>query len=352
MTKLFFHSNFDTITGYGNSAVNIVIELQKKDIDVYPMCKAIGLDMPMEFLNLLTKKYPIGQYIDYYINMDIPDKLEIPKNFNFIEKKIAYTMWEQTELTEQFRKKHFKKYDNIFVPCSMNVEPFSKFFDKDKIKIIPLGVDIDFYTPIKRNFFDNTLKVCMNGGLTFRKGIDILTDVMLDEQIKKLPIEFHLKNSQMTVHPQISDINPNIYVYQGVWTKEQIKNFYYDCQIMICPSRGEGFNQPAVEFLATGGIVLTHNWGGHQAWANSEYCKIVPHKVVPVKEWKGVKKNSMWAEVSSQDIKLALIDLYSNRQKLIELSQNAINVSRFYSFKKMAEKFIIYLKELEDEKSK
>jgi len=344
--KIFLHANFDTITGYGNTAVNLAIELQKKNISVYPIVKSIGFNMPEEFLNLLMKKYPIGQYIDFYVNMDTPDNLGIPKNLEFIEKKVAYTMWEQTRLTKRFKKKHFKNYSSIFVPCSMNKEPFGKVFDKNKIKIVPLGVDVEFYSPIKRDFFEDKLKVCMNGALTYRKGIDILTEVMLDEQIKELPIEFHLKNSQMTVHPKISDLNPNVFVYEGIWDKEQIKNLYNNCHVMICPNRGEGFNQTAVEFLATGGVVITHNWGGHQTWANSEYCKIIPYKLVSVKEWKDVDKDSRWAEVTKENIIKALLDLYENRQKLVTLSNNAIKVARFYSFENFAEKFIMNLEEL------
>jgi len=351
MKRIFLHSNFDTITGYGNSAVNLAIELQKRDIAVYPLCKSIGFDMPEEFLNLLMRKYPIGQYIDYYINMDTPDRLDIPKNLEFIEKKIAYTMWEQTRLTKQFKKKYFKNYSNIFVSCSMNVEPFGEVFDENKIKIVPLGIDTRFYAPVKRDFFDTKLKVCMNGALTYRKGIDILTDVMLDDRIKKLPIEFHLKNSQRTVHPKISEANPNIFIYEGVWEKEQVKNLYDNCHVMICPNRGEGFNQTAVEFLATGGVVLTHNWGGHQAWANSEYCKTIPYKLVPVEKWADVQKDSKWAEVNKEDIIKALLDLYQNRQKLVTLSSNAIKIAGFYSFEKMAEKFIMKMEEIDNEKS-
>lgn len=343
--KLFLHSNFDTVTGYGIQAIYLAIELQKKDVDVYPIVKSIGLDMPEEFLNLLMKKYPVGQYIDYYINMDAPSNLKIPKNLEFIKKKIAFTMWEQTRLSSDFKKKHFKNYDNIFVPCSMNVEPFSEVFKKE-IKIIPLGINIEFYTPTERDFFTNTLKICMNGDLTFRKGIDILMDVMLDERIKKMPIEFHLKNSQRTIHPQISGINPNIHVYEGIWDREKIKNFYDECHIMVCPNRGEGFNQPAVEFLATGGVVLTHNWGGHQTWVNGEYCKTIPYKLVKVTNWANIQEGSKWAEVTKDDIISALLDLYNNRPKLVQLSQNAIRMAGFFSFEKMAEKFLLELEEL------
>jgi len=56
MKRLFLHSNFDTITGYGLTSTHLAVELEKKGIDIYPICKSIGLDMPEEFLNLLMKK--------------------------------------------------------------------------------------------------------------------------------------------------------------------------------------------------------------------------------------------------------------------------------------------------------
>ena len=278
--------------------------------------------------------------------MDTPNNLALSDNFKFIGKKIAFTMWEQTRLTKQFKKKHFKDYDNIFVPCSMNIEPFGKVFDEKKIKVNFLGINIEFYIPVGRNFFDDILKVCMNGALTYRKGIDILIDVMLDDRIKELPIEFHLKNSQKTVHPKISEVNPNVHVYEGIWDREQVRNFYNDCHVMICPNRGEGFNQPALEFLSTGGVVLTHNWGGHRTWVNPEYCKMIPYKLVPVKEWEGVQEDSQWAEVSKEDIIKALLSLYYNKQEMVELSQNAIRMVNFYSYEKMTEKFLLNLEEL------
>jgi len=344
--KIFLHANFNTISGYGNTATNLAIELQNKNVDVYPIVKSIGFDMPEKFLNLLMKKYPIGKYIDFYINFDTPNNLKIPKNLKFIKNKIAFTMWEQTKLTKNFKKNDFVDYTSIFVPCEMNLEPFGEVFDKNKIKIIPLGVDTDFYAPFERDFFDETLKVCINGALTYRKGIDILTDVMLDEKIKKLPIEFYLKNSQRTVHPKISEVNPNIHVYEGVWDREKIKEFYNKCHVMICASRGEGFNQVAVEFLATGGVVITHNWGGHSTWVNSEYCKVIPYKLVKVTHWDDVQEDSKWAEVNKNDIISALIDLYYNREKLVTLSKNAVRMVELYSFENFAKKAIIYLEEL------
>lgn len=348
--KIFLHSDFNTISGYGNSATHLAIELAKKGIDIYPICRSVGLDMPDEFLNLLTKKYPIGQYIDFYINFSTFENLEIPENLEFIDNKILYTMWEQTRLPKWFKKKHLKEYNNIFVPCSMNVEPFSKMFDKEKIRIVPLGVDTTFYSSIKRNFFEENLKVCANGTLTFRKGIDILTDVMLDERIKSLPIEFHLKNSIMSVHSKISEVNPLVYIYQGTWSRHQIRDFYLNCHLMICPNRGEGFNQIALEFLVTGGVVLTHSWGGHQVWANKEYCEIVPYKLVNVTHWEDSQKDSMWAEVSPEGIINKLIDLYNNRQKLVILSQNAVKMSNFFSFENMANKFLMKLEEVRNGK--
>jgi glycosyltransferase involved in cell wall biosynthesis len=271
--RVFLHANFDSITGYGNTATQFAINLKRLGIEVYPICKGIGLDMPMEFLQLLTQKHPINKLIDIYINMDLPSNCFIPDNFRFIEEKVLYTMWEQTKLSKDIKKKNFKEYNRLIVPCPMNVDVFGDVFDKDKIIVNPLGVETSFYHPADRDFFNEPLKVCMNGALTYRKGIDTLMDVMLDERIKKTNIQFHLKNSQRTIHPEICNANPNIYLYNGVWDKEQIREFYHNSHVMVCPNRGEGYNQPAVEFISTGGVVVTHNWGAHSIWADRTIVK-------------------------------------------------------------------------------
>jgi glycosyltransferase involved in cell wall biosynthesis len=348
MTRIFLHANFDTITGYGNTATQFAIQLKRKGVEVYPMCKGIGLEMPMEFLELLNQKHPILKYIDYYVNMDLPSSCLIPGNFMFIEKKILYTMWEQTKLSKGIKRKHFKDYDFLCVPCPMNKDVFSAVKDESKIIVNPLGVETDFYLPFNRDFYTGPLKVCMNGALTYRKGIDILTDVMLDERIKNTNIEFHLKNSQRTVHPKICEANPNIYLYEGVWDKEQIRSFYYKNHVMICPNRGEGYNQPAVEFICTGGVVITHKWGAHDIWADKLYCEVLPHKMINVDKtmWKNANDNSQWAEVDKEDIINSLLKINKNRSELMQKSHIAIGMSKFFGFDKMARDFIVNLEEI------
>ena len=342
--RIFLHGCFDTISGYGNSATNLAIELEKLDVDVYPICKGIGFEMPDEFTKLFGKKTPQGLYFDYYINFGTPHGLNVDDNFMFCNKKIAYSMWEQTRLTKEFKKKKFNKFDFMFVPCEMNIEPFSKLFNK-KIFVVPLGVDSVFYTPINRDF-NGGLNVCTNGAMTYRKGVDILIDVMTDERIKKLPIYFNIKNSQTTIHPRISDLNKNIKIYEGVWDKFSVREFYQTNDIMLAISRGEGYNQPPVEFMRTGGVVITHNWGGHSVWANSEWCKIIPHKLVKVAEWDNVDPESMWCEVDKEDVINALIELYNDKLLLKNLSNNASRFSDNFSFGRMAGYFKQTLEEI------
>lgn len=347
--RIFLHSAFDTISGYGNTATNLAVELEKCGVDVYPICKGIGFEMPDEFTNLFLKKNPQGLYFDYYINFDVPKNLDVATNFGICNKKIAYTMWEQTKLTNDFKKNNFNKFDYLVVPCEMNIEPFSDFFKKN-IYINPLGVDTKFYTPVNRILNDDSLKVCVNGAMTYRKGVDILIDVMLDERIKRLPIYFNIKNSQQTIHPAIIENNPNIKIYEGVWNKFGVRNFYELNDVMLALSRGEGYNQPAVEFLRTGGVVVTHNWGGHAVWANSEFCKLIPYKLVSVQNWDNVNKDSKWAEVNKEDVINALISLYENKSQLKTLSNNAVKFSESFSFEDMAANFINLLERIDYER--
>jgi glycosyltransferase involved in cell wall biosynthesis len=340
--RLFLHSGFDVISGYGNTATNLAIELNNLGVDVYPICDGVGLGMPEEFTKLLQKKNPIREHIDFYIKFNTPKISKLKDNFKFIEHKIFFTMWEQTRLTNDFGKRRFDDYDMLWVPCKMNVDVFKNNFNKD-IYVVPLGVDNKTFSEMPRDLYSKELNVCVNGALSYRKGVDILIDVMLDERIKKLPIKFNIKNSQQTTHPGLSKLNPNIKLYEGIFDTTRIKSLYSENDVMLCLSRGEGYNQPAVEFICTGGVVITHNWGGHSIWANDEYCELLPYELVKVKNWENVHKDSVWAEVAKEDVVNSLIKLYNDRKRLNKLSMNALKVKDFFGFDAMAENVLSFL---------
>ena len=63
-------------------------------------------------------------------------------------------------------------------------------------------------------------------------------------------------------------------------------------------------------------------------------------------EKKSDEKTTEPTVITKEDFIKALLELYNNRQKLVILSNNAIKMIRFFSYDKVAEKFIMNLEEL------
>lgn len=343
--RIVIHSDFDSVSGYGNLATELAINLEKSGaFDVYTI-GTIGFGLPRELTKIFEKPKP--PKFEIYLKIGTPQQLEPPDSlkagFNF--KKIALTMWEQTRLTKDLAKKtYYDFYDAIFVPCEMNVEVFKEVFT-GPVEVIPIGVDTDFFTAKKRIFGD-PLKFCMIGDLNYRK--NVMSAIKATQKVLEtgFDIRLNLKTGNNCLPNLIPDSRINI-INTVMWDKEKVRNFYYDNDVYLAISRGEGINMPALEFLATGGTVIGHNWGGHKSWFNELYCtKVLSHNRIKISPniWAGVQENSEWAEVSVDSIAVRMIEVIEQRKILFEKSAKAIEfIDQLYGWRNQMRRIITLL---------
>ena len=119
---------------------------------------------------------------------------------------------------------------------------------------------------------------------------------------------------------------PGIKIHNKIFWRDELINFYNKMDCMVAPSRGEGFHQPPLEFLSTGGIVITTTWGGMEEWYDENWCYPVEHKLVEVgKKWPGALKGSMWAEPSTESIKKQMEYVVFHQNEAFEKAERANN---------------------------
>jgi glycosyltransferase involved in cell wall biosynthesis len=68
------------------------------------------------------------------------------------------------------------------------------------------------------------------------------------------------------LHRAMEQWVPKLRIHYSVWPDDVLREFYGAQHVLLAPSRGEGKNMPALEFLSTGGTVIATAWGGHQQW--------------------------------------------------------------------------------------
>ena len=88
------------------------------------------------------------------------------------------------------------------------------------------------------------------------------------------------------VFPEMNEIYERsgigVRVYLETWDKLTLEQFYAACHALVYPSHGEGKNLPALEFAATGGVVLATDWSGHQEWLRDDYAYPLACTVEPM----------------------------------------------------------------------
>lgn len=349
--KVLLQSGFDTISGYGNSAIQLAVNLEASGIDTYIVANGLGFGLPEAFTRLLQKEKP--KNFDIYLRFDVAGHLEIPGGIKEITSfkfhKIAYTMWETTQLSEEMLYENcYKDYDFMFVPCDMNINTFKEAFDKP-IMLAPLGVDTDYYFPVNREF-QGKLRFCMLGKLNYRKGVFIAIEAIKEVIEKGYDVELNLKTNEFSLHPAMNSewlhINDN---YD--WMNKDIREFYQNNDIYLAVSRGEGFNQPPLEFGSTGGVIIAHSWGGHESWFNSSYCIPVPYNLVKVSPhiWAGMPQNAQWAEVNSHTLAELIMSVCDNKIILKEKSRNASRfIAQMFNWNIQIKHIVKLLKEIYD----
>ena len=222
------------------------------------------------------------------------------------------------------------------------------------IKVTGLGLD-----HISSNQESDDLKIAANkfkilhiSSCFPRKGIDLLIEAFANVFNSNDDITLIIKTFD-NPHNEIDSILerarisypefPDVIVIKDDLNDCQIKSLYQQSDLLVAPSRGEGFGLPIAEAMRLGVPVITTNWGGQLDFCNSENCWLIDYKFVESKSHFDLDC-SYWAEPKVEDLCQALLKVYRSSsleiQKKVKLAKESVD---YFTWDYVAEKNISFI---------
>jgi len=216
-------------------------------------------------------------------------------------KKILYTMMETSCTLHKDYVGKLNLFDEIWVPTNFAKDLFKKNGVHPPIHIMPLGVDVNRYTPTRKvfNFKSSEDDELVEGDFVFlsvfkwgyRKGYDILLKAFMEEFSFKDRVRLLLvSRAEAFNNPNqiVNDFNgirqsvnksdeelPRIDLYDKEINERDMPSVYGAADAFVLVSRGEGFGLPFCEAGASGMPVIASNCSGHSDFLNESNSFLV-----------------------------------------------------------------------------
>lgn len=236
-------SNFNKSVGYGHAGQMIVECLNK-----------LGHSVPYQ-----TPKAPVQ------LNFSQPNHFKMHRG----QYQIGYFPWESTELPEEWLET-LDYCDEVWTTSDWCKEVFEKNGLKD-VKVFPHGIE-DIWQPRRRNPGDK-IRFLHIGEPAPRKAGQLVVDTFIETFGRNPKYSLTIKaygNNTTRIYNKDEDkaiiglpneLYDNIRIIEDKYDEQQMLSLYYNHDVLIYPSYGEGFGFIPLQALATGmPVICTDGW--------------------------------------------------------------------------------------------
>lgn len=245
--KISYHTATDLLTmtkGYGKAGFGVVTSLQKLGHQV-PFNDPTA-PVQLSFVQPAWQKFHPNQYC------------------------IGYTPWESTELPSGWVDR-MNNLDEVWATSTWTANVFAGNGVTKPIFVYPHGTD-PAYTPVKREVKDK-VKFLHVGEPALRKGAQMALDgfrrVFGNRDDVHLTIKCHHQNFLRQWGggelKYVEDLYDNVTVINREYTEDEIRQLFYDHDVLVYPTYGEGFGLIPLQALASGmPTITTVDWAEYK----------------------------------------------------------------------------------------
>ena len=353
--KVLLRAPLSTFTGYGNDGIGLAQALIRRGADVYLQPAHVDAPLPKDIAELLMK--PVQGPFDLFIDHEDPAQLEArPEVTALCGVSIAWSMWEYSNfgnLPKKHRKTLRKRMENFdaYIGYSNVDRCMDEYYD-GPIVIQQGGYNPEGWERIERNWHEENFYFFMIGVLSTRKdpfkAIQAFVELQREHEDFRRYARLSLKTTAPGLHSKMEDVYPGLRIYYDVWPTDVVKAFYRDQHVLLAPSRGEGKNMPALEFMTTGGTVIATDWAGHKEWLSPAYAYPLNYTLESVDE---EHPETLNARADVEHLKELMLHVFRNRNEAREKGKLAADIiPKAHSWDRVLDKLFEKIRESVPEK--
>ena len=349
--KVLLRTPLSQYTGYGNDGIGLAQALQRYGADVYLQPTHVDTPIPKDLLPMFGKE--LKAPFDLYINHSDPMTLTCPEQTrDHVDVAVGWTMWEYSSFGNMAKgpkktlKKRLKPFDIMLGYSDIDVDCLRPYYS-GPVVVRQGGYDPEPWPELERNWGEENFYFCMIGVLSQRKNpfaaVQAFAELRHEHEDFAKYARLSLKTTVPGLHSGMEDAFPGLRIFYDVWPQETVREFYRANHVLLSPSRGEGKNMPALEFMSTGGVVIATNWAGHKQWLHSEYNYKIDYTLEPDNMYDPDVLN---AQVSIPHLKEQMLHVFRNRAEAKHKGELAAHiVPQQHSWDHVVEDFFLKLRD-------
>jgi glycosyltransferase involved in cell wall biosynthesis len=381
--KVLVKSPFSIFTGYGNDGFSLVRALHRWGCDVYVQPTWTDVPIPRDLLPLFGKE--LRGPFDLLINHWDPGHLMVSREARQSARvAVAWTMWEFSgspegaiepcKVHKQERPNEMGlpdcpdckpvKHSGLYPHCenlddkvdddgtvhptgvASRLQWFDMVLGYDSVSLAALepylrpgqyggvlqgGYESADWPYIERDWHGEHFQFAAHGALGSRKAPWTLIEAFQKLKFEKgdafAPARLAMHtNAPGALFPELNGPlgEHGIRIFVDNWDLPTLREFYGAAHCLVCPSRGEGKNLPALEFMTTGGVVAATNYAGHTQWLSSDWAYPLDYKLGPTFEDKPWAAQD--AKVSVDHLADVMWHIYTHRDEARQKAMRAREV--------------------------